>query len=396
MRPRGIIVATESPWRWEEVRGPEEDAEAWAAEFEALLTRIGRHFVRPEVRRRVHAYVRGLLSPVERKNSWQVAEHVGDPTPDGMQRLLAAARWDADAVRDDLRAYVVEHLADDHAVLIVDETSFLKKGKKSVGVQPQYSGTAGKIANCQIGTFLAYAGAKGHAFLDRDLYLPRTWVEDAGRRAEAGVPVTVGYRSKTDLALGMLTRALDAGVTARWVVADALYGSDSALRRWLEQRQQGYVLALRSNVYLWDPEMYERVTVATRIARLHPRAWERHSAGDGTKGPRTYDWVCLPIERDLPANWGFWLLARRSITDSSEIAYYFVFGPATTTFEQMIAVAGRRWKIEDALEGAKGQVGLDQYEVRHWPSWYRHITLALLAHAFLTVMRAQTLEKGAA
>jgi SRSO17 transposase len=337
-----------------------------------------------------------LLSPVERKNSWQVAEQVGDQTPDGMQRLLAAARWDADAVRDDLRAYVVEYLADDQAVLIVDETGFLKKGTKSVGVQRQYSGTAGKIANSQIGTFLAYASSKGHAFIDRDLYLPRTWVDDPQRRVEAGVPATVVYRSKTDLALGMLTRAFDAGVTARWVIADALYGSDSALRRWLEERQQGYVLALRSNVYLWDPETFDRVPVATRVARLKPRVWKRRSAGDGAKGPRTYEWACLPLERQVPTGWGFWLLARRSVTDPSEIAYYFVFGPATTTFEEMIAVAGRRWKIEDALAGAKGEVGLDHYEVRRWPSWYRHITLALLAHAFLTVMRAQTLEKGAA
>jgi SRSO17 transposase len=373
-----------------------EEVGDWAHGLDALSARIAGRFARREVRERAHSYVRGLLRPVERKNGWQLAEHAGDLTPDGMQRLLAAARWDADAVRDDLRAYVLDHLADDQAVLVVDETGFLKKGKKSVGVQPQSSGTAGKIANCQIGVFLAYASAKGQAFIDRDLYLPRTWVSDTVRRQEAGVPEELDYRSKTDLAIALLERALDAGVTARWVVADALYGSDSALRRWLEQRQQGYVLALRSNVYLWDPERSERVTVATRIGHLKPRAWKRRSAGEGAKGPRTYDWACLSLSAIRSPGWSLWLLARRRVTDPSDIAYYFVFGQSATTFEEMIAVAGRRWTIEEALEAAKGEVGLDQYEVRSWPSWYRHVTLALLAHAFLAVTRAHVHEKGAA
>jgi SRSO17 transposase len=221
-------------------------------------------------------------------------------------------------------------------------------------------------------------------------------VEDAARRQEAGVPETVGYPSKTDLAIGMLTRALNARVTTRRVVADALSGSDSALRRWLERREQGCVLALGSNIYLWDPEKFARVTVATRIGRLKSRAWKRRSAGDGTNGSRTYDWAGLPLERDLPEGWGFGPLARRTITNPSEIASYFVFGPATTAFEEMITVAGRRWRIEEALEAAKGEVGLDQDEVRCWPSWYRHVTLALLAHAFLAVTRAQVQEQGAA
>lgn len=392
-------MASKGGWRDGAASGSDatiEEIQVWASGLDALAARLAGRFARREVRARARSYLQGLLSPVERKNGWQLAEHAGDETPDGMQRLLAAARWDADAVRDDLRAYVLDHLADDQAVLVVDETGFLKKGVKSVGVQPQYSGTAGKIANCQIGTFLAYASAKGHAFIDRDLYLPRTWVGDAARRKAAGVPEVVGYRSKTDLAIAMLERALDAGVTARWVVADALYGSDSALRRWLEQRQQGYVLALRSNVYVWDPERYERVTVATRIGRLKPRAWKRRSAGDGAKGPRLYDWACLPMREDQSSGWGVWLLARRSITDPSEIAYYFVFGPSATTFEEMIAVAGRRWVIEEALEAAKEEVGLDHYEVRCWPSWYRHVTLALLAHAFLAVTRAEVQEKRAA
>jgi SRSO17 transposase len=313
-----------------------------------------------------------------------------------MQRLLATARWDAEAVRDDLRAYVVDHLGDADAVLVVDETGFLKKGDKSVGVQPQYSGTAGKIANCQIGIFLAYASPKGHAFLDRELYLPRSWSEDPRRREEAGVPGTVVYRSKTELAVAMLARALDAGVMVRWVVADALYGSESAFRRFLEDRQQAYVVALRSNVYLWDAELLERLTVAEWIDRLGPAAWQRLSAGDGAKGPRLYDWAVIRIDRALAEGWGFWLLARRSIADPTKLAYYYVLGPASATLEEMVRIAGRRWAIEEALETAKGEVGLDEYEVRRWRSWYRHVTLALLAHAFLAVTRAQTGLKGAA
>jgi SRSO17 transposase len=263
-------------------------------------------------------------------------------------------------------------------------------------VQPQYSGTAGKIANCQIRIFLAYASPKGHAFLDRALYVPRSWTEDRTRRDEAGVPDTLTYQTKTDLALTLIERALDAGVTATWVVADALYGSDSAFRRFLEDRQQAYVVALRSNVYLWDDETFERISVGTRVERLAPEVWQRVSAGEGTKGPRLYDWAAIRLDRAVPEGWGFWLLARRTIADPTKLAYYFVLGPAATTLEEMVRIAGKRWMVEEALEAAKGEMGLDHYEVRRWDSWYRHITLALLAHAFLTVVRAQARQKGAA
>jgi SRSO17 transposase len=279
---------------------------------------------------------------------------------------------------------------------VVDETGFLKKGEKSAGVQPQYSGTAGKIANCQIALFLAYASSHGHAFIDRELYLPRSWSADLARRQEAGVPDTVEYRSKTELAITMVERAFDAGVRAQWVVADALYGSDSAFRRFLEKRDQSYVVALRSTIALLDPETFERPTVAQWVKRLKKKEWQRRSAGDGAKGPRLYDWTAIRIERLLPDGKGFWLLARRRISDPTQVAYYYVFGPADTTLHEMVAVAGKRWTIEEALEAAKGEVGLDEYEVRRWPSWYRHITLALLAHAFLAVTRTRTLAKGAA
>lgn len=369
--------------------------EEWAEGLSALHGRIASRFARAEARQRALRYLRGLLSPIERKNGWQLAEQAGETTPDGMQRLLAAAKWDADAVRNDLRAYVVEQLADADAVLVVDETGFIKKGTKSVGVQKQYSGTAGRIENCQIGVFLAYASPKGRAFIDRELYLPKSWAEDKPRRKEAGVPEEVTYQSKAELTLKMLGRAFEAGVEVPWVVADALYGSDSAVRRFLEAREQSYVLALRSNVYLWDlggEQGLRQITVAERVSRLGEGEWKRLSAGDGAKGPRLYDWALIPIKRLLPDGFGFWLLARRKLGDPTEIAYYYVFGPKATSLANMVRVVGMRWMVEEVLELAKDEVGLDEYEVRRWDSWYRHVTLALLAQAYLSVVRVQAVQ----
>lgn len=371
------------------------EVRVWAKGLATLHKRIGRHFSRREVRRRARRYLAGLLGAVERKNSWQLAEEAREATPDGMQRLLNTARWDADVVRDDLRGYVWEHLRDADGVLVVDETGFLKKGDKSVGVQRQYTGTAGRIANCQIGVFLAYASAKGRAFIDRELYLPRSWTDDEARCRAAGVPDEVAYRSKTELGRAMLERAFAAGVAVGWVTADALYGSDGALRRWLEERRQSYVLGVRSNAYVVDREAWRQVTVGELIGRLSADAWQRLSAGDGAKGPRLYDWACVRDDRLLPDGWAAWVLARRSIAEPTEIAYYLAFGPTDATVEDLVRVAGRRWSIEEALEVAKNEVGLDQYEVRRWDGWYRHITLALLAHAFLTVTRVAA-TKGAA
>jgi SRSO17 transposase len=294
-------------------------------------------------------------------------------------------------VRDDLRTYVVEHLGDEGAVLVLDETGFLKKGRKSVGVQRQYSGTAGRIENCQIGVFLAYASRQGRAFLDRELYLPKEWAADGERRAEAAVPTEVTFQTKGQLARTMLARAFAAGVPHGWVTGDEVYGGDGGLRRWLEGEQQAYVLAVRANEYLWtwSAEAAPRQeTVATITARLGEDAWVRRSAGDGTKGPRWYDWARVPQRRELPAGWGAWLLVRRSRTEASDVAYYFVFAPVETTPETMARVAGRRWSIEELFETAKGEVGLDQYEVRRWVGWYRHITLALLALAYLAATQA--------
>jgi SRSO17 transposase len=366
----------------------------WAEGLAALHARMARRFARAEPRRRALAYVRGLLCPVERKNGWQLAEQAGDATPDGMQHLLARADWDADQVRDDLRAYVIEHLGDARAVLVVDETGFLKKGTKSVGVQRQYSGTAGRIENCQIGVFLAYASAKGRTFLDRELYLPQEWAADRERRHVAGVPEAVEFRTKPQLARAMLERALAAGVPAAWVTGDEVYGGDRRLRVWLEERQVPHVLAIKSSEPLWTRTTWRQVAAKTLAAGIPDAEWERLSAGEGAKGPRVYDWARVPIRALPEAGWDYWLLVRRSLTDPTDLAYYVCFCPADTPLGELVRVAGTRWAIEEGFESAKGEVGLDHYEVRRWPGWYRHITLALLAHAYLTVTRAAAAEKG--
>lgn len=377
-----------------------EEVTAWAAGLEAIHTRIAGRFTRPEPRERALAYLKGLLGPIERKNGWQLAEHAGDPTPDGMQRLLATYQWDADLVRDDLRTYVLEHVGEPQAVLVLDETGFLKKGTKSVGVQRQYSGTAGRIENCQIGVFLAYASAAGRTFMDRELYLPQSWAGDSERRREAGVPEEVAFATKPQLGQRMLARALAAGVRVAWVTGDEVYGSDPDLRRWLEAQEQPYVLAVRANERVWisPGARVRQATAAAVAAALGCRAWQQLSAGDGAKGPRLYDWALTPLVAPVDPRWGRWLLVRRSLSDPKDLAYYLVWGPVSTSLAEMVRAAGTRWAIEESFETTKGEVGLDHYEVRSWTGWYRHITLALLAHAFLTVTRAHAVapppEKG--
>lgn len=368
----------------------------WAEGIEWVHECIAGRFRRPEPRGRVLDYLRGLLSPVERKNGWQLAEQAGDATPDGVQRLLSTYVWDADLVRDDLAGYVVEHLGDAGAVLVVDETGFLKKGDKSVGVQRQYSGTAGRVENCQIGVFLAYAGARGRTLLDRELYLPQVWVEDWERRDGAGVPEGVGFRTKPQLARRMLERALESGAPFSWVAGDEVYGNDRNLRRWLEQVEVPHVLAVKRNEQLWAlTDQGPRQVRADRLAsQVDGSRWMRYSAGDGAKGPRVYDWAKVEIRPRQEPGQGYWLLARRSLADPEELAYYVCYGPAGTTLEELARVAGTRWAIEECFEEAKGQVGLDQYEVRRWDGWYRHITLAMLAQAYLAVIRHQAMEPG--
>jgi SRSO17 transposase len=363
--------------------------DAWpvdaAVGLDALHARLAGRFRRAEARARVKRYLAGLLARVERKNGWQLAEHVGEAGPQGIQRLLNGADWDAEAVRDDLRAYVVEHLGTPGGVLVVDETGFLKKGSKSVGVQRQYSGTAGRIENCQIGVFVAYAGAAGCAFVDRALYLPEGWAQDAARRHEAGVPAAVAFATKPALAQAMLARAFAAGVPAAWVTADTIYGDATELRRWLEAAGRPYVLAVSCAHPVWDDGRQTRADAL--VAALPAAAWATASAGAGSQGERLADWAWIALPYATAPGMGQWLLARRDPDDPTELAYFRAYGPAATAVAELVRVAGTRWAIEVAFEDAKGAVGLDQYEVRKWTPWHRHITLALLAHAYLAVTR---------
>ena len=365
------------------------------AEVETVGARLRRHFRRRAGHRHAVAYVRGLLGDAERKNGWQLAEHAGYRHPRTIQRVLDRSAWEADAVRDDLRAYVAAELGDPDGVLVVDETGFLKKGTKSCGVARQYSGTAGRIENCQIGVFLGYASPQGRAGLDRALYLPRDWADDPKRRAAAGVPETTEFRTKPQLALEMIERALDAGMPARWVVGDEVYGSDGKLRRALEARPHAYVLAVKSSEMptTWPPYAPPgQVTVAAVAAALAPEAWQRLSCGDGAQGERLYDWAYVPLRPALRDGWVHALLVRRHATEPDEVAYYLVYAPTDTPLAEVVRAVGSRWAIEDLFKLGKGQVGLDQYEVRSWTGWHRHVTLALLA---LAILAATTGQKGA-
>jgi SRSO17 transposase len=371
---------------------------SWTEGFDAVDGRIAVRFARSEVRGRAQSYLRGLLSGVERKNGWQLAEAVGDATPYGLQHLLGRANWDADGLRDDLRGYVLEHLGDEEAVLVVDETGFLKKGSKSVGVKRQYSGTAGRVENCQVGVFLAYASEQGQAFIDRELYLPGEWATDRDRREQTAVPEHIEMRTKPELAREMLGRALDAGVRAAWVAADSVYGDTRRLGMFLEEREQPYVLALSGKAHVWAGFRQHRVSGVMESLRkgelpteeAAEEGWRCLSAGDGSKGPRLYDWLRLPLNPPLQEGFERWLLVRRrrSLEEPEELTAYTVFCAEGTPLEKLAKVAGSRWRVEIGFEEAKGEVGLAHYEVRSWHGWYRHITLALFAHAFLAALRA--------
>jgi SRSO17 transposase len=350
--------------------------------FDELMGRIGGRFARVEPRRRARAFVQGLLADLPRKNCWTIAEHAGDATPDGMQHLLARARWDADGVRDDVREFVVEHLGDPGAVLIVDETGDVKKGTATAGVQRQYTGTAGRVENSQVAVYLAYAAPGGHALIDRELYVPKSWIGDRGRCRAAGFPDGTAFATKPALARRMLARTLDAGVPAGWVTGDEVYGSDPALRFDLEHRRMSYVLAVACD---------HRVTAGTRqradtlAARLPRAAWQRCSAGRGAKGYRYYDWAWLAIDPGRPGH--RWLLIRRN-RRTAELAYYRCYSSRHVPLPALVKIAGSRWAVEESFQAAKGLAGLDEHQVRTWASWHRWATLAMLACAFLTIAAA--------
>ena len=352
-----------------------------------LLDPIARRFARVETRRRARKFVLGLLADLPRKNCWTIAEHAGDRDPHGMQHLLGRAVWDTDGVRDDLRDYVTGQLADSDAVLVVDETGDLKKGVCTAGVQRQYTGTAGRIENSQVAVYLTHAAARGHAMIDRELYLPKSWTTDPDRCDRAGVPDDVEFATKPALATGMLIRALRAGVAARWVAADEVYGADPALRAELEFHEIGYVLAIGCDRRVPTGAGLLRADALT--AGLPRHAWQQLSAGPGAKGHRFYDWAWItlaaPADASDTACW--WLLVRRH-RDTGECTYYRCYSPHPAPLRELVRVAGRRWTVEESFQAAKGLAGLDEHQVRRWRSWQRWTLLAMLAHALLAVIAA--------
>src|SRR3954470_18394060 len=362
----------------------------WRAELEGLLARFGRLFARAEPREQAGRYLEGLLGPVERKNGWQLAEAIGDARPWRTQRVLSHVLWDEEAARDLCREHAVGRLGAEDAVLVVDESGFVKEGRHSAGVARQYCGTVGKVENCQAGVFLAYGSRGGHALIDRRLYLPEAWAGDAERRRAAKVPEDVPFLTEPAIARAMLARALDAGVPCGWGLGDEVYGADRRLRTMLEERGRPYVLAVRGNEELEAglDGGSGRDEAAALARALPPRAWRRLSAGAGTEGERLYDWARVRLlpppdrgGRGPPPE--RWLLVRLSIADPADLAYFVVFAPAGLRLLDLARVAGRRWLVEECFEAAKQEVGLADYEVRSWRGWHRHVALAMLALALL-------------
>jgi SRSO17 transposase len=369
------------------------DPVAWTEAFNEMFALIAGEFAQAQSRWRARGYVLGLLSQSERKNSWTIAEFAGDATPGGMQRLLNFYAWDADAVRDAVARYVVSRLGDPAAVLVADETGFLKKGRMSAGVQRQYTGTAGRVENAQVGVFLAYAAPGGsRALIDRELYLPRKWAEDKDRCAKAGIPDDREFATKPELARQMIERAVAAGVPFSWFAADEVYGQNPGLRQWLEKQHVRYVMAVPCSQLIATAAGQVR---ADQLAALVPPAgWQALSCGDGAKGPRLYDWALIA------AGPGHQLLVRRSLAPGEkgqlELAYFLCHAPGGVTLAELVAVAGARWAVEDCFAEAKNETGLDHYQVRKWGAWYRHVTLSMLAHAFLAVLARASRPAAAA
>jgi SRSO17 transposase len=369
-----------------------EQVQAWDEAFGEFFFEFSHHFGRVETRWQARKYLRGLMAPLERRNGWTLAEQAGDDTPDSMQALLCSPCFDRDAVRDKVRTALVEAIGDDGGVLVADETGFIKKGKGSAGVQRQYTGTTGKVDNCQIGVFLAYHTRHGRALIDRELYLPRSWTGDRDRCLRAHIPGEVEFATKPEQARSMLERAVQAKVPFAWFTADEAYGQNRALREWCEEKDIAYVMATRK-----DHEVASGLHTTSRvdhlIGKVRAGAWRRMSCGDGAHGPRVYDWVSVPIRAEFPHERRGWVLARRNIS-TGELAYYVCFGPRGTRLRTLVATAGARWAVEESFQTAKNEVGMDQYQVRRYDAWYAHITLAMTAAAFLTIIRATEAVTG--
>ena len=363
------------------------DPDRWWTQFGALIDRIGPRFSRYEPLRHAAGLMLGMVSGLDRKNCWTIAEHRGDRSPDGLQHVLSRAKWDAEAVRDDLRDYVVDAFGDPGAVLVVDETGDVKKGTATVGVQRQYSGTAGRIENAQVAVYLTYAAPRGHALIDRALYLPKSWAEDADRCQEAGIPTDRrGFATKPTLANMLISRAVEANTPAAWVAGDEVYGADPTLRAAIRGHGLGYVLAVSANRRV--PTEAGPIRVDALPAMLPARAWQKHSAGAGSHGHRLYSWAWIALLPEDDTDTGQHHLLIRRNDRTGELAYLRCYTPHPVPLRTLVVVAGQRWRIEESFQAAKGLTGLDQHQVRRWVSWHRWTTLAMLAHAFLAVATA--------
>ena len=381
---------------------------AWAMSLFQLHQRLSPYFARPEVRAHALLYLQALPSDIPRKNGWQIAEHARQARPYGMQRLLSRAVWDEDGVRDELRALVCQSLhppplmpaAPDSEplfpVLVIDESGFPKRGRHSAGVGPQYCGRSGRVENCQVGVFLSYVTALGHALIDRELYLPEDWCSDLPRKQAVHIPETVPFQTKPEQAKLMVQRAQAAHLPIRWVVADTVYGHSPDLRLWLEEQGYAYAMAVPSMEVVCvqsraGPLLSDVASIAQQA--LRPRDWQRLSASQGTKGERFFDWARLPVVHAGTVDGRHWLVVRRCLDEPNELAYYLVWAPPDTPLPIMVQAIGARWSIEEDLQASKA-LGLDQYEVRSYQGWYRHITLVLLAYGFLLSICVQAQQAG--
>jgi len=375
----------------------EQELAEWSDDFVAFCARFASLFRRSTTRATFASCLRGLLSSAERKNAWQLAEKVGMDVPDPIQRLMYRAPWDADVARDRLQQFVVETIGHAEGIGILDETGFLKQGSRSAGVQRQYTGAAGKITNCQVGVFLVYAAEGSHAFLDRRLYMPKSWCNDPSRLEHAKVPSDVVCKTKPELAAEMLHHAWEADIPMRWVLGDEVYGNSSALRDAVAQSGRLYILAVACHMTLFPVEEGEMDQTASRVAQWLPESWHRLTVSGGEKGPRVYDWGCERVVETRDGNRGpeRWLLARRSVKTPTEIAYYFSNAPQDTPLQELSEIASQRYRIEQSFREAKSETGLDEYQVRHWHSWHRHITMSMMAHAWLMSIRLTARKKGA-
>lgn len=368
------------------------DVMRWQEQLRFLHQRLRPYFARPEPFQRTLRFFQALLSEVPRKNSWQVAEQAREATPYGMQRLLADAVWDENGVRDEVRRLTVETLGREQAVLAIDETSFLKRGEQSAGVAHQYCGTTGRVENCQVGVFLSWITPRGHTLIDRELYLPIGWTDDPARCRKAGIPASVPFRTKPEQAIQMLSRLYDAHLHPHWVVADCVYGGNAALREWLEEQGQAYVgmVPCTEPIVLTLPDgSLRRIEVGELPALLSEQiSWKRLAISLGPKGPRTFDWLCLPLWHRGREDGQHFILLRRFLEEPNSITFALVFAPRPTSLPQLVAVAGSRWRIEEDFENGK-HLGMDHYELRCYRGWYRYLTLVLLILAFLVCLKVR-------